>query len=96
MGETIEGDYAKGRHLLSLEAERHTLADLFNRYEPEMTPKRRKAVAAHLVWWRGAIGDKKLSTFTPALLRELLDRLASEPYSRAVPRQEVEWPPITN
>jgi integrase len=85
----IEGEYAKGKHLPSLEAERHTLAELIDRYAPEMTPKRRKAVAAHLAWWRAAIGSKKLSELTPALLREQLDRLAAESYSRAVPRKAV-------
>ena len=89
----IEGDYAKGRHLPSLEAERHTVTELVNRYEPELTPKRRKAVAAHLVWWRSALGDKKLSDLTPALLRGELDRLAKEPYRRAVPRKAVTLTP---
>lgn len=82
-----EGEYAAGKHLPSLEAERHTLADLLDRHTPELTPKRQKAVRAHLAWWRAAIGDKKLSQMTPALLREQLDRLATEPYSRSVPRK---------
>lgn len=85
----IEGEYAKGRHLPSLEAERHTLADLLDRHEKELTAKRRKAVAAHLKWWRDALGDKKLSEMTPARLREQLDRLATEPYSRSVQRKAV-------
>lgn len=89
----IEGEYAKGKHLPSLEAERHTGADLLTRYEPEMTPKRRKAVAAHLVWWRAAIGDKKLSAMTPSLMREKLDELKNEPYTRAVPRKTVTLTP---
>jgi integrase len=89
----IEGEYAKGKHLPSLEAERHTLAQLLDRYAPEITPKRRKAVAAHLAWWRGAIGDKKLSELTPALLRGELDRLGKEPYTRAVPRKAVTLTP---
>jgi integrase len=83
----VEGDYAKGKHLPSLEAERHTLADLLDRYDPELTAKRRKAVAAHLTWWRAALGTRKLSELTPALLREQLDWLAKEPYLRAVPRK---------
>jgi integrase len=82
-----EGEYAQGKHLPSLEAERHTLADLLDRYDPEMTPKRRKAVAAHLKWWREGLGDRKLSEMTPARLREQLDRLAKEPYTRAMPRK---------
>src|SRR5688572_11655979 len=83
----IEGEYATGKHLPSHEAERHTLAELLDRWEPELTPKRRKAVAAHLTWWRNAIGNKRLSELTPALLREQLDRLGSDTYTRAVPRK---------
>ena len=85
----IEGEYAKGRHLPTLEAERHTLADLLDRHQKELTEKRRKAVAAHLAWWRAAIGGKRLSEMTPARLREQLDRLATEPYSRSVQRKAV-------
>lgn len=85
----LEGQYAQAKHLPSLEAERHTLADLFDRHEKELTAKRLKAVAAHLKWWRAAIGGRKLSEMTPALLREQLDRLATEPYLRAVPRKAV-------
>lgn len=85
----MEGEYAKGKHLPSLEAERHTLADLLDRHEKELTAKRRKAVAAHLKWWRDALGSHKLSEMTPARLREQLDRLATEPYRRSVPRKAV-------
>jgi integrase len=81
----IEGEYAKGRHLPGLEAELHTLAELLERYVPELTPKRRRAVDAQLASWRASIGHKKLSELTPALLRAELDRLAKEPYRRAVP-----------
>ena len=86
---SIEGEYAKGKHLPSLEAERHTLAELLDRYEPELTPKRRKAVDAQLASWRASIGDKKLSELTPAVLRGELDRLAKEPYRKAVPWKAV-------
>lgn len=89
----MEGEFAKGKHLPSLEAERHTLADLFDRFDKELTPKRRKAVAAHLKWWRAAIGSKKLSELTPATLREQLDRLGTEPYLRAVQRKAVTLTP---
>jgi integrase len=89
----MEGEFAKGKHLPSLEAERHTLADLFDRFDKELAPKRRKAVAAHLKWWRAALGGKKLSELTPATLREQLDRLGTEPYLRAVQRKAVTLTP---
>jgi integrase len=89
----LEGEYAKGKHLPSLEAERHTLADLLDRFGPELTEKRRKAVAAHLTWWRDSLGTYKLAQMTPARLREQLDRLATEPYSRSVQRKAVTLTP---
>lgn len=85
----VEGEYAQAKHLPTLEAERHTLDDLLDRHTKELTGKRRKAVGAHLAWWRNALGSKKLSQLSPSVLREQLDRLASEPYRRAVPRKAV-------
>jgi integrase len=85
----VEGEYAQAKHLPSLEAERHTFAELLKRYEPEMPDKRRKACAAHLKFWRDSLGGLKLSELTPARIREQRDRLAREPFTRAVPRKEV-------
>ena len=84
-----EGEAAVSRHMPDLEGERHTVAELLDRWQKDITPKRREAVAAHLVWWRTAIGGKKLSEITAALLREKRDLLAREPYSRAVQRKVV-------
>ena len=88
-----EGEFAKGRHLPSLEAERHTLAELLDRHAKELSEKRAKAVAAQLKWWRDALGGKKLSEMTPATLREQLDRLGTETYRRTVPRKSVTLTP---
>jgi integrase len=82
-----EGKIAEHRHLLGLEAERHTVNDLLNRFTPELNAERRKFIAGQIKWWREAIGDKPLSEVTPALLRQQLDRLLTEPYSRALPRK---------
>lgn len=83
-----EGKIAEHRHLPGQEAERHTVNDLLDRFSPELGTDRRKFIAGQIKWWREAIGDKPLSEVTPALLRQQLDRLAAEPYSRAVPRKE--------
>jgi integrase len=85
----FEGQVAQTRHLPMLEAERHTLADLLDRYEPELSEKRKKAVAAHLAWWRAAVGSKRLSDLTSALIREHRDRLQREPYTRSAERKSV-------
>ena len=83
-----EGKIAEHRHLPGQEAERHTVNDLLDRFSPELGTDRRKFITGQIKWWREAIGDKPLSEVTPALLRQQLDRLAAEPYSRAVPRKE--------
>jgi integrase len=83
-----EGKIAEHRHLPGLEAERHTVNELLDRFIPELGVERRKFIAGQIRWWRDAIGDKRLSEVTPALLRQQLDRLLAEPYSRALPRKE--------
>ena len=86
----VEGEYAKGKHLPSLEAERHTFAELLDRYvKHDMTDKRRKACAAHLKFWREALGSKRLSELTPAAIREHRDRLRTEPVTRSFQRKAV-------
>jgi integrase len=86
---SMEGQVAQAKHLPMLEAERHTLADLLDRYAPEIPAKRKKAVTAHLTWWRAEIGAKRLSALTPALIREHRDRLLREPYTRSKQRKAV-------
>jgi integrase len=86
----VEGEYAKRKHLPSLEAERHTLGELLDRYtEHDMPDKRRKACAAHLKFWREALGSKRLSELTPAAIREHRDRLRTEPFTRSFQRKAV-------
>lgn len=85
----VEGDYARGKHLPSLEAERHTVGDLFDRYLREQGEKWKTNRAAHVAFWRAEIGDKRLSEVTPALVRELRDKLLREPYTRSKPRKAV-------
>lgn len=86
---SLEGQVAEQRHLPQLEAERHTLNDLFKRWEPELSPGRRHDVQAHLSWWREALGDKRLSEMTSATIRQQRDRLLREPYTRSKPRKVV-------
>jgi len=83
-----EGEIAAAKHLPHLEAERHTVNELLNRWVPEIAPKRRKNISAQVRWWREQIGERKLSEVTPALLRNQRDRLIAERFTRAVPRKE--------
>jgi integrase len=89
----LEGEIATTRNLPDLEAERHTVDELLNRWEPELTEKRRKAVRSHIAWWRAAIGARRLSEVSSALLREMRDRLAREPYKRSAERKAVTLTP---
>jgi hypothetical protein len=62
------------------EAERHTLADLVDRYLDLEAPKlskvkTRTTQATHLRWWRKRIGNVRLANLTPAILAEQRDRL---------------------
>lgn len=85
----VEGEIATNRNLPDLEGERHTVAELLDRWIQDITPKRREAVAAHVAWWRAEIGPRKLSAVTAAVLREKRDKLRREPYTRAVERKAV-------
>ncbi len=85
----LEGQVAQARHLPMLEGERRTLTELLDRFEPELTPKRKKAVAAQLAWWRTTLGSKRLADLTPAVIREQRDRLLRESYTRSVQRKAV-------
>jgi integrase len=69
---STESAIREGRHFLTAESKRHTVADLVDRYEREiLSSKRSYAVRAqHLAYWRGTIGDRLLADVRPALLKE--------------------------
>jgi len=85
----LEAKVAENRHLPMMEAERHTLGELLDRHEAELSPKRKKAVAAHLVWWRNALGSTRLSELTTKVIREARDVLIAEPYTRTKERKAI-------
>lgn len=87
--QVVEGEIALHKNLPDLEGERHTVAELLDRWSADISPKRREAVSAQVAWWKAAIGSKKLSEVTAALLREKRDQLARQPYSRSVERKAV-------
>ncbi len=91
--QATEGQLAQQRHLPMLEAERHTLSDLLTRFEDDLPAQRKKAVAAHLAWWKAALGSTRLSELTAAAIRQQRDRLRAEPYTRSKQRKEVTLTP---
>lgn len=76
-----ESAIREGRHFGTVEAKRHTLADLIDRYIRDVSPTKKDGAhqARQLEWWRARIGDRALAACTPALIAEYRDVLAREP-----------------
>jgi len=73
----------EGRYFKTVEAKKHTLAELIDRYI-ENDLKHRKSdqdrFIMHLNWWKNKLGFYLLSDITPAVLAECRDKLQKEPY----------------
>lgn len=84
-----EADIRAGRHFKTVEAKKHTAADLIDRYIRHELPKKGSQAAnqkTQLLWWREAIGPFALTAVTPALLAEHRDILANEPTKQSAVR----------
>jgi len=69
------------RALPTWEAEKHTLADLIDRYVEEVLPRKPKSQreqSYQLQWWRDQLGDQKLVSLTPPLIVQYRDKLSRE------------------
>ncbi|WP_295586878.1 site-specific integrase [uncultured Lamprocystis sp.] len=73
----------EGRHFGTVEAKRHTLADLIDRYTRDVLPTKKAKTqgpqATQLAWWKDQIGARTLADVTPALIAEYRDTLSREP-----------------
>lgn len=72
----------EGRYFKTVEAKKHTLADLIDRYNKSVIPTKGSQASnqqAQLQWWRDRIGAYALSLVTPALIAEMRDVLLDEP-----------------
>jgi len=78
--QATEAAIREGRHFGTVEAKRHTVADLIDRYTrdvlPGKKPATRVAQTPQFAWWRERIGDRTLADCTPALIAECRDALA--------------------
>lgn len=83
-----EKEIEDGLYFKTLEARKHTLSDLIDRYIENVLPykyskeKDREGVKTHLNWWKSKIGAYFLSDITPVLLAEYRDKLLKEPYQK--------------
>ena len=70
-----------GRHFKTVEAKKHTLQEMVDRYIENvlpLKPKTYKNQKMQLEWWADQIGYHLLSDVTPALIAECRDSLLSE------------------
>lgn len=73
----------EGRHFKTVEAKRHTLDDLLDRYERDVLPTKSPGTqgpqTAQIAWWRHKLGSYTLDAITPSLVAEYRDILRREP-----------------
>jgi hypothetical protein len=69
-----------GRYFKTAEAQRHTVADLVDRYQQEVLPHKAKGTilvqAMELNWWKAKIGHLSLAEVTPAVLCDYRNQLS--------------------
>lgn len=66
------------RHFKTVEAQKHTLADLVDRYTRDILPtkgRQRRTQGQQLAYWRSELGAYTLADVTPALIAESRDNL---------------------
>ena len=71
----------EGRHFKTVEAKKHTLGDLVDRYIKDVLPTKPKQAPAQrpqLERWKAELGSYLLSDITPALIVECRDKLLTE------------------
>ena len=80
-----ETEIREGKYFKGLEATKHTLEDLINRYIKNELPNRdsdQQKFQMHLEWWKSKLGKRFLSDISSAKISECLDDLANEPTAK--------------
>ena len=75
----VENRMRERRFFPGFEAQRHTAAEMIDRFVAEVLPnrpKQRRALVSHLNWWRAEIGAYVLSELTPSVLSSARDKLS--------------------
>lgn len=79
----VEADLRAGRYMQRIEAERHTVQEMIDRYREEVLltrkPQREADQGRVLNWWSSKLGAYSLAELTPALIGACRDELASTP-----------------
>ncbi|MEJ2325947.1 MAG: site-specific integrase [Chromatiaceae bacterium] len=81
-----EAAIREGRHFGTVEAKRHTLAELNDRYTRDVLPAKKESTVRaqrfQFDWWRSEYGHLTLADLTPAVLAEARDKLLATPSKR--------------
>lgn len=77
--EKTEAAIRQRRYFSVFEAQRHTAAQMIDRFTKDVLPnrpKQRRDLTSHLAWWKSEIGAHLLSELTPAVLSAARDKLS--------------------
>lgn len=83
------GDAGKRAAVPTLEAQRHTVADVIDQYMLDYSG-RDSSIVGRLSWWKAEYGSVPLSQFTTATVKEGLRRLSRAPAQRFVSKKKGE------
>lgn len=87
---STEAAIRERRYFKDTEAQRHTLADLIDRYTRDVLPNKGKWAASQAVqfqFWRDELGHLTLADVTPALVAEARDKLLNQTTRRHTQRK---------
>jgi integrase len=77
--EKTEAAIRQRRYFSVFEAQRHTAAQMIDRFTKDVLPnrpKQRRDLTSHLAWWKSEIGAHLLSELTPSVLSAARDKLS--------------------
>ncbi len=77
-GAQTEAAIRQRRYFNVFEAQRHTAAQMIDRFIEEVLPnrpKQRRDLTSHLGWWKTEVGAHRLSELTPSVLSAARDKL---------------------
>ncbi|ART54783.1 hypothetical protein CBP36_12345 [Acidovorax carolinensis] len=82
----VETELKAGRYLPRVVAERHTLAELIDRYRKEVLPQKKakfiRDQTVHLDWWETKLGRYNLAELNSNLIAQARNALSTEPYGK--------------
>ena len=73
---SMESAFKEGRLSSSIEAKRHTLTEVIDRFllDPSIKNKTKETYRPCLIWWKNEIGDLKLIDVTPSKISKHRDK----------------------